>query len=1208
MHHRYRLLFFTALLALICLATNVSQARKLWVATTGSDETGDGSSSYPYRSIGYAVDVVDDTGEDTVYVRPGQYQENIYIPWSWAVALVSEQGAAATVIDLTSTYSVYIDGNGPVLIQGFTIAGSPEPGIYITGYGEKRSTPVVEVRDCEIVDNGSASWSSGGGIRAEGAIVDIHHNRIFSNQVTQRGAGIYCVSTSGRIWNNEISDNVVLNSDGEGGAGLAAVGSDAAELVIQNNLFLSNRADYVGGAMYLLSSLPVVLNNLIYQNEAAEGGGGIFTGNAYRPTIVNNIFSRNSQYAIDCDFSTTPGIYLNNCFHLNLPSVEDGGWCSPDTATNFVGVNPGFVNEVGGDFHLLQSSPLVNGGADISGLKYVHQDYDDHSRIIYGQADVGPYEFIDCNLGVNFSIDPPVVCTSELVSFTILTTDMFQEARWDYGNGDADTLFYGGDWPSLSTSYPIAGDYDVVLTLLTECDTAIGYKTVHVLDRPEAVINSDFASPPCAPLLVAFSAEAEGDDLIYDWRFGDGSTSTLATPQYLYDTAGNYAVTLILANDCGVDTTTSVINVTDVPVADFSAASTTGTAPFTVSFSDNSSRTPNSWRWNFGDGDTASVENPEHTYTSPGQYDVSLAAGNQCGIGEVFARSRYVTVSGFDLVALEVDTSDRFMQEFSLAVDTLFAQFSGQVALKTRFTQVPRRGSATFTLSDSSVSVPDTITATAYLGPTLAQGEYRFAVIGTKVGGGITDTLYIDFRSWPDPLLELVTTGLEFDSTVVDSTMMDSVMIRNIGPFPDPPTDYGLSITNSSTDNTAFVVTNPTTTTPIPTNGGVHYLRIRFTPPDTGLFEATLQIASDDPVAPSVEVPLSGVGIEEYFPPTVVSTIPLIDEENVLIRRTILIELSEQIETSTFDEQSLALFSHRLNQFVFGESSLIQGLFVRFAPATYYPPFDTIDVTLVSTITDLVGNGLDGNLDGQGSMTAEDEFSFSFTTGPAVYPGDCNNDGKVNEVDVLPIGVFYGQTGQVRDLIDPDEDWEAKDAVPWTEPAATYADANGDGTINETDLLTVALNWGEEHEWANPTLPADFDYRGYAENFSRLRGALSAMAGSDVGDQLLRVINMVAPGEVLPTEISLSQNYPNPFNPITRIDYALPEGMTVRLTVHNILGQTVKTLASGYQAAGYKSAFWFGDDESGAQVSSGVYFYRLEAGKYSQIRKMMKLQ
>ncbi len=93
-----------------------------------------------------------------------------------------------------------------------------------------------------------------------------------------------------------------------------------------------------------------------------------------------------------------------------------------------------------------------------------------------------------------------------------------------------------------------------------------------------------------------------------------------------------------------------------------------------------------------------------------------------------------------------------------------------------------------------------------------------------------------------------------------------------------------------------------------------------------------------------------------------------------------------------------------------------------------------------------------------------------------------------------------------------------------------------------------------------------------------------------------------------PSEFVLCQNYPNPFNPQTKIKYSVAEGQNVKLAIYNVLGQRVKTLVDEYQTAGHKLAHWDGKDENENEMSSGVYFYRIEAGALVQTRKMVLLR
>jgi hypothetical protein len=93
----------------------------------------------------------------------------------------------------------------------------------------------------------------------------------------------------------------------------------------------------------------------------------------------------------------------------------------------------------------------------------------------------------------------------------------------------------------------------------------------------------------------------------------------------------------------------------------------------------------------------------------------------------------------------------------------------------------------------------------------------------------------------------------------------------------------------------------------------------------------------------------------------------------------------------------------------------------------------------------------------------------------------------------------------------------------------------------------------------------------------------------------------------LPKAYSLSQNSPNPFNPSTTIKYQVPEGSAARvqIVVYNIRGQKVITLVDELKESGDYSVNWNGQNSSGQRVSSGVYFYRMSAGEFSAMRKMV---
>ena len=94
----------------------------------------------------------------------------------------------------------------------------------------------------------------------------------------------------------------------------------------------------------------------------------------------------------------------------------------------------------------------------------------------------------------------------------------------------------------------------------------------------------------------------------------------------------------------------------------------------------------------------------------------------------------------------------------------------------------------------------------------------------------------------------------------------------------------------------------------------------------------------------------------------------------------------------------------------------------------------------------------------------------------------------------------------------------------------------------------------------------------------------------------------------VPAKYELDQNYPNPFNPTTNIQYTLPQQGEVSLNIYNLLGQMVRSLVNNVQSAGTHSVTWDGANQSGQMVTSGIYFYRLSAGNFVSVKKMIMLK
>ena len=146
------------------------------------------------------------------------------------------------------------------------------------------------------------------------------------------------------------------------------------------------------------------------------------------------------------------------------------------------------------------------------------------------------------------------------------------------------------------------------------------------------------------PLTVSFTStnvdSADASVTAWNWIFGDGSTSASQNPSHTYTNSGTFSVTLLGINNLGIPiagTNATVTVSATAPEFDvaFTAAPTTGYAPLTVDFSatnvDNFGNAITSWNWNFGDGTTSILQNPVHTYTTNGNFTLTLTATNNLG-------------------------------------------------------------------------------------------------------------------------------------------------------------------------------------------------------------------------------------------------------------------------------------------------------------------------------------------------------------------------------------------------------------------------------------------------------------------------------------------------------------------------------------------------------------------------------------------------
>ena len=207
---------------------------------------------------------------------------------------------------------------------------------------------------------------------------------------------------------------------------------------------------------------------------------------------------------------------------------------------------------------------------------------------------------------------------------------------------------------------------------------------------------------------------------------------------------------------------------------------------------------------------------------------------------------------------------------------------------------------------------------------------------------------------------------------------------------------------------------------------------------------------------------------------------------------------------------------------------------------------------------------------------------------PAPRNADVNGDGIVNIQDLVLVASNFGETGD------------------------NAADVNKDGMINIMDLVLVAGAFGDAA--AAPYLWSVNS--GTTLTRTEVQQWLSEVEKLDLTDPTtqrgIRFLQQLL-AALTPKETALLANYPNPFNPETWIPYQLAESADVHISIYAADGKLVRTLAFGQKPAGIyesrnRAAYWDGKNALGESVASGLYFYTLTAGNFTQTRKMLILK
>ncbi len=235
---------------------------------------------------------------------------------------------------------------------------------------------------------------------------------------------------------------------------------------------------------------------------------------------------------------------------------------------------------------------------------------------------VSNYPVAGFTMSGNFSCTTPYT-----VTFTNTSTGNIVGYNWDFGDGATSTAM------SPAHTFTSYGTFQVTLVVSNVLGCTDSFtQTVEIQN-----FVADFSvnqTNICAGDAVTFTDLSGPNPVSWNWFFGDGGQSNQPNPTHVYTTAGDYTVTLVSVSDSGCNDTKGyyqLIHVDSTPVISFSTLDTFSCSlPYTVQFT-NQTVNGSNWFWDFGDGGTSNAQNPVHTYTTEGIFNVSLTATSPNG-------------------------------------------------------------------------------------------------------------------------------------------------------------------------------------------------------------------------------------------------------------------------------------------------------------------------------------------------------------------------------------------------------------------------------------------------------------------------------------------------------------------------------------------------------------------------------------------------
>jgi len=545
-----------------------------------------------YRSIQDAIDFSVDG--DIIMVHPGTYDEPLDLKGK-AVQIKAVPGEQAPVISANQQNSV------------ITINQNESTQTVISGF---------------IIENGRAG--NGGGILIDGSSPIIENCIVQNNLALIMGGGIYITNGAAPVFENV----QVLNNECDGSAAGIYIEANA-EPQMSNIVIADNHASGMAPGLYIREASASIYNSTFHRNQPENETPLVVENNAW--LLLQNSIVWTTETSEQCNGISVIGSHVN----ISYSDIQQ-------TQSVFPGIGNMNLAPVFSDaFHLSATSPCIDKGI----LNNAPTMDIDHQ--IRNTPDIGADEYFASSPLAQFYPTvfegyPPFQTTFVDASVSSLTITQWE---WDFGDNQQKISKTGMD---QYHTYQEPGWYTVRLTVTDiNGNTSVREQPDLILTKPKDTafeFTSDKTEAYYPATIKFFPHIPEKMEIEHwEWDFGDGNVSTSKMPEHTYTKTGIYSVSLKITNSDGnsdARTRYQFINILSrKPEANFWASPITGTAPLSVQYYDTSTALDDISKlyWDFGDNHFSDDPQPEHTYSEPGLYTVSLTvySGNESNIKSI---------------------------------------------------------------------------------------------------------------------------------------------------------------------------------------------------------------------------------------------------------------------------------------------------------------------------------------------------------------------------------------------------------------------------------------------------------------------------------------------------------------------------------------------------------------------------------------------